>query len=200
VAAVLALAVGATLRRSAATVTAVLAVIVLPYVLAVASILPAGVSAWLLRLTPAAAFAIQQTLPQYPQVRSAYTPANRYLPRGALWLAPRRWGATPRPPGPCPVPSPGKRPHDPGPASGASGPAQTAAHATGGQTRATAPGMAAHPGRTARGMDQAAHRAGHVLAAGRRHPADRDGQRPGRRRPPPPRRAGPPRPPPPTTP
>jgi len=80
VAAVLALAVGATLRRSAATVTAVLAVIVLPYVLAVASILPAGVSAWLLRLTPAAAFAIQQTLPQYPQVSSAYTPANGYYP------------------------------------------------------------------------------------------------------------------------
>ena len=80
VAAVLALAVGATLRRSAATVAAVLAVIVLPYVLAVASILPAGVSAWLLRLTPAAAFAIQQTLPQYPQVSSAYTPANGYYP------------------------------------------------------------------------------------------------------------------------
>jgi len=80
VAAVLALAVGATLRRSAAAVTAVIVAIVLPYVLAVASVLPAGVSAWLLRLTPAAAFAIQQTLPHYPQVSSAYTPANGYYP------------------------------------------------------------------------------------------------------------------------
>jgi ABC-type transport system involved in multi-copper enzyme maturation permease subunit len=80
VAAVLALAVGAMLRRSAAAVAAVIVAIVLPYVLAVASVLPAGVLAWLLRLTPAAAFAIQQTLPQYPQVSSAYTPANGYYP------------------------------------------------------------------------------------------------------------------------
>jgi ABC-type transport system involved in multi-copper enzyme maturation permease subunit len=80
VAAVLALAVGAVLRRSAAAVAAVIVAIVLPYVLAVASVLPAGVSAWLLRLTPAAAFAIQQTLPQYPQVSFAYTPANGYYP------------------------------------------------------------------------------------------------------------------------
>jgi ABC-type transport system involved in multi-copper enzyme maturation permease subunit len=80
VAAVLALAVGAMLRRSAAAVAAVIVAIVLPYVLAVASVLPAGVSAWLLRLTPAAAFAIQQTLPQYPQVSFAYTPTNGYYP------------------------------------------------------------------------------------------------------------------------
>ena len=79
-AAVLALAAGAMLRRSAAAVTAVIVAIVLPYVLAVASVLPAGVSAWLLRLTPAAAFAIQQTLPHYPQVSSAYTPAYGYYP------------------------------------------------------------------------------------------------------------------------
>jgi ABC-type transport system involved in multi-copper enzyme maturation permease subunit len=80
VAAVLALAAGAMLRRSAAAVTAVIVAIVLPYILAVASVLPAGVSAWLLRLTPAAAFAIQQTLPRYPQVSFAYTPANGYYP------------------------------------------------------------------------------------------------------------------------
>jgi ABC-type transport system involved in multi-copper enzyme maturation permease subunit len=80
VAAVLALAAGAMLRRSAAAVAAVLVAIVLPYVLAVAAILPTGVSAWLLRLTPAAAFAIQQTLPHYPQVAFAYTPVNGYYP------------------------------------------------------------------------------------------------------------------------
>src|SRR5262249_58326850 len=79
-AAVLALAAGAMLRRSAAAVAAVIVAIVLPYVLAVASVLPAGVSAWLLPLTPAARFAIQQTLPQYPQVSSPYTPANRHDP------------------------------------------------------------------------------------------------------------------------
>jgi ABC-type transport system involved in multi-copper enzyme maturation permease subunit len=79
VAAVLALAIGALLRRSAAAVTAVILVIVLPYLLAV-SVLPAGAAQWLLRLTPAAAFAIQQSTPQYPQVSNVYTPANGYFP------------------------------------------------------------------------------------------------------------------------
>ncbi len=80
VAAVLALAVGAMLRRSAAAVTAVIVAIVLPYVLAVASVLPAAVSDWLLRLTPAAAFAIQQSLTEYPQVTAAHTPSAGYFP------------------------------------------------------------------------------------------------------------------------
>ena len=82
VAAVLALAVGAVLRRSAAAVTTVIVAIVLPYILA--SPRPAGRRPdWLLRLTPAAAFAIQQTVPQYPQV-SASTRPYRLLPAGAL--------------------------------------------------------------------------------------------------------------------
>jgi ABC-type transport system involved in multi-copper enzyme maturation permease subunit len=85
VAAVLALAIGALTRRSAQAVTAVIVVIVLPYLFAIASVLPAGATGWLLRVTPAAAFAIQQTLPRYPQVTAAYTPANGYYP-----LAP--WG------------------------------------------------------------------------------------------------------------
>jgi ABC-type transport system involved in multi-copper enzyme maturation permease subunit len=80
VAAVLALAVGAMLRRSAGAVTAVIVAIVLPYILAVASVLPVGAAQWLLRLTPAAAFAIQQSIPQYPQVSSLYTPSNGYFP------------------------------------------------------------------------------------------------------------------------
>jgi uncharacterized membrane protein len=33
-----------------------------------------------LRLTPAAAFAIQQTVTQYPQVAGTYTPGNGYFP------------------------------------------------------------------------------------------------------------------------
>jgi ABC-type transport system involved in multi-copper enzyme maturation permease subunit len=80
IAAVLALAVGTVLRRSAGAVTAVIVAIVLPYILAVASVLPAGVSEWLLRLTPAAAFAIQQSMPQYPQVTASYTPDMGYFP------------------------------------------------------------------------------------------------------------------------
>jgi ABC-type transport system involved in multi-copper enzyme maturation permease subunit len=80
VAAVLALAIGTVLRRSAGAVTAVIAAIVLPYLLAVASVLPTGAAQWLLRITPAAAFAIQQSLIQYPQVHAAYTPTNGYFP------------------------------------------------------------------------------------------------------------------------
>lgn len=80
VTAVLALAVGTVLRRSAGAVTLVVVAMVLPYILATASVLPAGPSEWLLRLTPAAGFAIQQSLPVYPQVDNLYTPANGYFP------------------------------------------------------------------------------------------------------------------------
>jgi hypothetical protein len=78
--AVLALAVGTALRRSAAAVTTVIVLIVLPYVLVFASALPTGVSDWLLRLTPAAAFAVEQTLPQYHQVNYLYTPSAGFYP------------------------------------------------------------------------------------------------------------------------
>ena len=81
VAAVLALAVGALLRRSAAAVTAVIAGVVLPYLLAVVpGVLPVGVEEWLVRVTPAAAFAIQQATPAYPQVDATYTPGAGYFP------------------------------------------------------------------------------------------------------------------------
>jgi ABC-type transport system involved in multi-copper enzyme maturation permease subunit len=80
-ASILALAVGTVLRRSAGAIAAVLAAIVVPYLL-VAQIpfLPAGVTDWLTRVTPAAAFAVQQTLVPYPQVTSIYTPYNGYYP------------------------------------------------------------------------------------------------------------------------
>ena len=80
VAAVLALAIGTALRRSAGAVTAVIVVIVLPYILGTADVLPVGAENWLLRVTPAAAFAIQQTMPQYPQVTVGYTPTAGYYP------------------------------------------------------------------------------------------------------------------------
>ena len=80
VAAVLAMAVGTVLRRSAGAVAAAIVLLVLPYILAVASVLPAGPAQWLLRVTPAAAFAIQQSMPQYPQVSGLYAPATGYYP------------------------------------------------------------------------------------------------------------------------
>ena len=40
----------------------------------------AAAADWLLRLTPAAAFAVQQTLVQYPQVTNTYTAAYGYYP------------------------------------------------------------------------------------------------------------------------
>jgi len=79
VAAVLALASGAVLRRSAAAVAAAIVGTVLPYLLAV-SVLPTGAAQWLLRVTPAAAFAVQQSVVQYPQVDNVYTPAAGYFP------------------------------------------------------------------------------------------------------------------------
>jgi len=66
-------------RRSAGAVTVVVALITLPYLLALTA-LRGGAADWLLRLTPAAAFAIQQTTPQYPQVSAAYTVSNGYFP------------------------------------------------------------------------------------------------------------------------
>ena len=81
VAAVIALAIGTVLRRGAGAVAVVVVVIVLPYMFTVAApILPTGPTGWLLRLTPAAAFAIQQTLIQYPQVTNTYTAAYGYYP------------------------------------------------------------------------------------------------------------------------
>jgi ABC-type transport system involved in multi-copper enzyme maturation permease subunit len=77
VGAVFALAVGTILRRSAAAVTAVIAAVVLTYVLAMTAGTP-SVSEWLLRLTPAAGFAIQQSSPVYPQVTNLYTLPSYY--------------------------------------------------------------------------------------------------------------------------
>ena len=69
VAAMLALALGTILRHGAGAVTAVIVAIVRPYFFATAlPVLPASAADWLLRVTPAAAFAIQQTIPRYPQV------------------------------------------------------------------------------------------------------------------------------------
>ncbi|CAI7979564.1 membrane hypothetical protein [Frankia sp. Hr75.2] len=88
VAAVLALGLGTLLRRGVTAVATAVAVIVLPYLLAMTvlpyllamTVLPDGAARWLLRVSPAAAFALQQTATQYPQVANLYTPANGYFP------------------------------------------------------------------------------------------------------------------------
>ena len=104
VAAVIALAIATVLRRSAAAVATVIVVTVLPYLLTVAvPILPLGPADWLARVSPAAGFAVQQTLIQYPQVSNVYAPrqATGRWPRGPAsrccvpgpWL-PWRWPRT----------------------------------------------------------------------------------------------------------
>ena len=75
----LALALGAVLRRSAAAVTTVIVAIVLPYILSVASVLPlgAGLAA---AAHPGRRVRLQQAAPQYPQVAALYSPGTGYFP------------------------------------------------------------------------------------------------------------------------
>jgi len=78
--AVLALAVGAVLRSGASAITLVMVATVLPYLLAVSPGLPTVAAQWLLRVTPAAGFAIRQSLPRFAQVDSTYIPPDGYFP------------------------------------------------------------------------------------------------------------------------
>ncbi|MFD6891648.1 hypothetical protein [Streptomyces sp. NPDC059957] len=77
--AVLALALGAVLRRWLAVLVAVSAVVV-PYAVSTVPLLSDGLAQWLLRVTPAAGFAVQQTLVEYPQVTAHYAPSAGYFP------------------------------------------------------------------------------------------------------------------------
>jgi hypothetical protein len=79
VCAVLALGLGTLLRRGVIAVTVAVVVIVLPYLLAVAG-LPSGPADWLLRITPAAAFALQQSAAEYAQVDNLYTANQGFFP------------------------------------------------------------------------------------------------------------------------
>jgi ABC-type transport system involved in multi-copper enzyme maturation permease subunit len=80
VVAVLALAVGAMVRRGAAAIAVAIVAIVVPYFLSVAAVVPLGAADWLLRITPAAGFAIIGPYPQYPQVTALYAPLSGYFP------------------------------------------------------------------------------------------------------------------------
>ncbi|MGW4467977.1 hypothetical protein [Micromonospora sp. NPDC004704] len=79
-AAVLGTALGALLRRTWVAVLVAVSTVVLPYVVAALPLLPDEVSIWLLRLTPAAGFAVQQTSHAYPQVVAHYAPSAGYFP------------------------------------------------------------------------------------------------------------------------
>ncbi|RBQ16891.1 hypothetical protein DP939_27890 [Spongiactinospora rosea] len=59
---------------------AAVSLIALPFAVTAFPLLPDTVSAWLLRLTPAAGFAVKQTLVEYPQVTGHYAPSTGYFP------------------------------------------------------------------------------------------------------------------------
>ena len=76
--AVFALALGALFRRSLPAILLAIVAILLPLVISFA--IPLAAPAWLLRLTPAAGFAIQQSVPEYPHVIGLYVPLAGYYP------------------------------------------------------------------------------------------------------------------------
>jgi ABC-type transport system involved in multi-copper enzyme maturation permease subunit len=78
VTALLALAAGGILRRSAGAITAVIGLVIVPLVLAV--ILPTAPATWMLRYTPAAAFSLQTSSLRYSQVDTACTPYHGCYP------------------------------------------------------------------------------------------------------------------------
>ncbi|HUY45803.1 MAG TPA: ABC transporter permease subunit [Streptosporangiaceae bacterium] len=80
VAAVFAVALGAILRRSAAAITIAVVTVVMPFLLTALNVVPAGVGDWLLRVTPAAALAIEQSVPRYSQVTTVTSPVRGYYP------------------------------------------------------------------------------------------------------------------------
>ncbi len=80
VAAVFTLAIATIVRRSATAILIVIVTMVIPFVLSAPPGIPAGVTDWLLRITPAAAFALQQPAPQYYQVQANYIPPTGYYP------------------------------------------------------------------------------------------------------------------------
>jgi hypothetical protein len=82
-AAAFAVGLGALIRRGSVAVTTAIVVVVLPYLLAV-TVLPTGAARWLLTWTPAAAFALQQSTPEYHQVANLYAPAAGYFPLAPL--------------------------------------------------------------------------------------------------------------------
>ena len=84
VAAVLALAIGTIVRRSAAAVAIVIVVIFVPHLLAFNPVPGQGGNgggpAWPLQITPAAASSVQQAVPRFYQLIAVYSPNGGYYP------------------------------------------------------------------------------------------------------------------------
>ncbi|SNY37494.1 hypothetical protein [Paractinoplanes atraurantiacus] len=68
------------LRRAVPAIVITTVLVLAPPILAATSVLPATAGVWLLRLTPGAAFAIQQSLPSYPQASRPQTVLDGYYP------------------------------------------------------------------------------------------------------------------------
>jgi ABC-type multidrug transport system permease subunit len=80
VAAILTLAIATMVRRSATAILIVIVTLVIPWVMSAPPGLPTGVTEWLLRITPAAAVALQQAVPRYHQVQANYIPSAGFFP------------------------------------------------------------------------------------------------------------------------
>jgi hypothetical protein len=78
--AVLTYGLGVWLRRAWVANLVSLSLIALPYAVTAVPLLPDTVAEWLLRITPAAAFAVQQTAVEFPQVTAHYAPSAGYFP------------------------------------------------------------------------------------------------------------------------
>jgi hypothetical protein len=57
-----------------------LSLVALPYTITAVPLLPDEASEWLLRLSPFAGFAVQQTMVEFPQVTAHYAPSAGYFP------------------------------------------------------------------------------------------------------------------------
>jgi ABC-type transport system involved in multi-copper enzyme maturation permease subunit len=80
-AAVLALAIGTIVRRSASAVATVIAVIFVPYLLArMQGQVGGGGGGWELKITPVAALSVQQAVPRFHQLIANYSPNAGYYP------------------------------------------------------------------------------------------------------------------------
>ncbi|MCX2954101.1 hypothetical protein [Lentzea sp. NEAU-D7] len=71
---------GAWLRRGWAAILIGLTLVAVPYAVTAVPLLPDEIADWLLRLTPAAGFAVKQTVVAYPQVTAHYAPSAGYFP------------------------------------------------------------------------------------------------------------------------
>ncbi|MFI0424092.1 hypothetical protein [Spongiactinospora sp. 9N601] len=78
--AAVAYALGVRLHRGWSATLAGVSLIALPSAVTAFPLLPDAVSDWLLRLTPAAGFAVKQTMAEYPQVTAHYAPSAGYFP------------------------------------------------------------------------------------------------------------------------